>query len=211
MILDDRDSIRIQDEVFEVTKVDVEVDYERKWDVKETPGADGASETNKGYTPCTPKVSILLWTDTHREAWDRLAASIRPAGGKQPPKPITVEHAELAAAKRSRFYVKKLSGKKFIGPGRDEVVIELLEYFGTPKATGTGYGLRPGIQHEDVLLAQQWATTAAASETNPERKAAAYQSAFDFKIAERADYRDAKWQESLGKTPSPGISGGANP
>src|SRR5207253_2968497 len=49
-----------------------------KWDVKEAPGSDGATETYQGYTPSPFQLVLRIWLSEQWTEWLRLAPQFRP-------------------------------------------------------------------------------------------------------------------------------------
>jgi hypothetical protein len=127
------DRLEINSLVFEKTNVEVDGDFGNEWDVKKSPGADGAPATNKGYEPCKPKVSWLLWTIEHFDTYAALLDKVQSKPGKAPPVVLEVIHPQLQLVKKSRFRIAKIHLLKKVGPQQMQACFELLEYFDSPK------------------------------------------------------------------------------
>ena len=106
-----------------------------KWDVKEAPGSDGATETYQGYTPSPFQLVLRIWLSEQWTEWLRLAPQFRPKPGKEAPKPVDVVHPDLAVWGISRVILRKIRPRK--SDGIYEVTFDLLEYFPQPKKTVT--------------------------------------------------------------------------
>jgi hypothetical protein len=119
--------------LFEGLPVEVDGDFGNDYDVKKSPGADGAPATNKGYDPCKPKVSWTLWTFDHWLAYQELLDRAQPKPGKTPPIVVTVVHPQLQLVKKSRFRIAKINTLKRVGPHMMQAQFELLEFFDAPK------------------------------------------------------------------------------
>jgi hypothetical protein len=106
-----------------------------KWDVKEAPGTDGATETYQGYTPSAFNLVLRIWLADQWASWLSIAKQFRPKPGKERPKPLDVVHPELAAWGIARVVIRKIKPRKL--DGIYEVSFDLLEYFPQPKKTVT--------------------------------------------------------------------------
>jgi hypothetical protein len=106
-----------------------------KWDVKEAPGSDGATETYQGYTPSPFQLVLRIWLPEQWSAFLPLAKQFRPRPGKETPKPVDVVHPDLAVWGISKVIIRKIKPKKT--DGIYEVSFDLLEYFPQPKKTVT--------------------------------------------------------------------------
>ena len=106
-----------------------------KWDVKEAPGSDGATETYQGYTPSSFQLVLRIWRRDQWVTWQSLAKRFRPKPGKERPQPVDVIHPDLAVWGISRAIIRKIKPKKT--DGIYEVSFDLLEYFPQPKKTVT--------------------------------------------------------------------------
>ncbi len=127
------DTIAIGEAFFENTKIDISGDLENAFDVKKAPGADGAPSTNKGYDPCRPTVTWVLWTKEHFETYEAMLAIVQPKPGKVAPPVVRVIHPILWLYKKERFKVTKLHMLKYLGSSQWEARIDLLEHFDAPK------------------------------------------------------------------------------
>jgi hypothetical protein len=127
------DRLIIDDFAFDETEVNVDGDFGNDWDVKKAPGADGAPATNKGYEPCKPKITWVLWLEVHWETYQELLDKVQPRPGKTPPAVITVFHPQLAIVKKSKFKIAKVHTLKKVGPQQLEACFELIEHFDAPK------------------------------------------------------------------------------
>jgi hypothetical protein len=106
-----------------------------KWDVKEAPGSDGATETYQGYTPAAFQIVLRMWERDQWLAFLKLATRFRPRPGKNTPDPVDVVHPELAVWGISRAIVRKLKPKK--STDFYDVAFDMLEYFPQPKKSVT--------------------------------------------------------------------------
>ncbi|MGZ3454446.1 MAG: hypothetical protein ACXWUG_20255 [Polyangiales bacterium] len=106
-----------------------------KWDVKEAPGTDGATETYQGYTPSSFTLLLRMWERDQWTAWLGLVPKFRPRPGKESPDPVEVVHPELAAWGIARAIIRKLKPKK--SDDVYEVSFDMLEYFPQPKKSVT--------------------------------------------------------------------------
>jgi hypothetical protein len=127
------DRVEIGGVEFAETQVDVEGDFGNDWDVKKSPGADGAPATNKGYEPCRPKLTWLLYLWDHFDAYVELLAKVQPRPGKTAPPEIEVVHPQLQLVGKVKFRIVKIHTLKKVGPQMMQAQFDLLEYFPTPK------------------------------------------------------------------------------
>jgi hypothetical protein len=107
-----------------------------KWDVKEAPGTDGATETYQGYTPAAFQIFLRMWEREQWRAFLKLVPRLRPKPGKNTPDAVDVVHPELSAWGISRAIVRKIKPKK--SDDFYDVSFDMLEYFPQPKKTVTG-------------------------------------------------------------------------
>lgn len=126
-------SLVINETGFTDTKVEVDGELGNEFDVKKAPGSDGATETNKGYEPCKPKVSWVLYTNDHFRDYQALLADVQPKPGKTGPSVVSIFHPQIQLHRKERFYVTKIHFLKHIGSNQMQAVWELLEYFPAPK------------------------------------------------------------------------------
>lgn len=104
-----------------------------KWDVKEAPGTDGATETYQGYTPAAFQIFLRMWEREQWRAFLKLVPRLRPKPGKNTPDAVDVVHPELSAWGISRAIVRKIKPKK--SDDFYDVSFDMLEYFPQPKKT----------------------------------------------------------------------------
>ena len=119
--------------VFDKTSVTIEGDLGNDWDVKKSPGADGAKATNRGYDPCRPKVVWTLYTAEHFATYQALLEDVQPRPSKQAPVVIEVSHPDLDLHKKRRFRIAKIHLLKKLGPEQKQAQFDLIEYFPEPK------------------------------------------------------------------------------
>ena len=106
-----------------------------KWDVKEAPGTDGATETYQGYTPSSFQLILRIWLPEQWTEWLKLAKTLRPKPGKETPKPVDIVHPDLAVWGISSAIIRKIKPKKT--DGVYEISFDMLEWFPQPKKTVT--------------------------------------------------------------------------
>ncbi|MBI2392823.1 MAG: hypothetical protein HYV09_24775 [Deltaproteobacteria bacterium] len=104
-----------------------------KWDVKEAPGTDGATETYQGYTPASFQIVLRIWDRAQWVEWLALAPRFRPRPGRSSPDPVDVVHPDLAIWGISRAIIRKLKPKKI--DDFYDVAFDMLEFFPQPKKT----------------------------------------------------------------------------
>ena len=128
----------------------------QRWDIREAPGTDGATETHKGYTPASFSVVVTIWEDEHWATLQAAIAKIRPRPGKSPPGAFDVVHPKLALYGIKSAIVTDISGPD--GPdeqGFGTLTIACREYFAQPKknATGTANTSKggPGLNEKPFL------------------------------------------------------------
>ena len=109
-----------------------------RWDIKEAPGTDGATETYKGYTPASFIVVVRMWEPQHWAEIQTAISTIRPRPGKATPSAFDVIHPKLAPFGIKSAIVMDLA---LDGPGDDgtgTLRISCREYFAPPKKSTTG-------------------------------------------------------------------------
>jgi len=107
------------------------LDLGARWDIKEAPGTDGASETYQGYTPAPFNLVLRMWSRSQWLAFLPLAKRFRPKPGRASPEPVDVVHPELLVWGISRVIIRKIKPRKLAG--EYEVAFDLFEYFPQPK------------------------------------------------------------------------------
>jgi hypothetical protein len=121
--------------VFGNTKVSVTGELTMKWDVKESPKSDGATEKFMGYSPCRPEVTWQIYTEQHWDDWQSLFNLIRPTAGKTGPVEVEIVHPQLSQAKLRKFWVESIPIPRQTGPDIFDVSIHCLEWFEKPKVS----------------------------------------------------------------------------
>jgi hypothetical protein len=121
-----------------------------KWDVKEAPGTDGATETYQGYTPSAFQLVLRIWDPDQWSTFLTLAKRFRPKPGKESPQPLDVVHPDLSVWGISKCVIRKIKPKK--GDGIYEVSFDLLEWFPQPKKTVTANATASSTSFENALL-----------------------------------------------------------
>lgn len=107
----------------------------RKLDVKSAPGVSGGTITDMGAEPVRFDVLVTMWTTEHLNQWSIVAAHIAP-GAK--PRAFDVQHPALIMASVTSAYVERVG---LLQPGAIagtfEVRVSCIEWFPSPKRTGT--------------------------------------------------------------------------
>jgi hypothetical protein len=111
-----------------------------RWDIKEAPGTDGATETYKGYTPASLTIRVTIWTEEQWMTIQPMIEALRPRPGKQTPKPFDIVHPATAARGIRSVIVMDVEGPEDSSDvaGAKEFVIPCREYFAQPKKNTTG-------------------------------------------------------------------------
>jgi hypothetical protein len=109
-----------------------------RWDIKEAPGTDGATETYKGYTPASFVVLVRMWEPQHWVEIQAAIAKIRPRPGKETPAALDVVHPKLAPFGIKSAIVTDLSLDGPDDQGTGTLTISCREYFAQPKKNTTG-------------------------------------------------------------------------
>jgi hypothetical protein len=102
-----------------------------KWDVKESPGSDGAVMTYQGYTPAPFQIVFDLWTEAQEVTWAEIMTKIRPKPGRGQGKPVDVAHVDLDEVGCRQAIIKKIRSKRENG-GKRTITIECQQWFKQP-------------------------------------------------------------------------------
>lgn len=128
------DRVAIDGFEFAETQVSVDGDFGNDFDVKKSPGADGAPATNKGYDPAKPKLTWLLYSWDHYLEYEALLKKLAPRPGKtQGAEFVEIVHPQLQLVGKSKFRIARIHMLKKVGPQMMEAQFDLLEWFATPK------------------------------------------------------------------------------
>lgn len=112
---------------------------ERKIDLKNGPGRDGATATWQGYELPEIKLTLRMWRARHRLEWRRILPQILPRPGKPPSAPFSIQHVALSDYGISHVMVQKISlPKQGKAQGEVEVTLTLREWRAPFAGTGTG-------------------------------------------------------------------------
>lgn len=110
----------------------------RKWDVKTSPGTDGATITDQGYEVAKPTLTLLLWTSDQWDTWQDIAANLLPKPGKaskKPPRPVPVTHPALDSVGVNNVIILSISAPKPASPkGAFEVTIKTVQWLPSKKS-----------------------------------------------------------------------------
>lgn len=110
-----------------------------RWDIKEAPGTDGATNTYKGYTPAALTVRVRLWTEEHWSLWQTALAKLRPRPGKATPTAFDITHPATAAWGIRSVIITEIEGPTPGDPlGVMDFTLACREYFAPPKKNTTG-------------------------------------------------------------------------
>lgn len=132
-----------------------DLEVSSRWDIKEAPGTDGATETYKGYTPASFSIRVRLWEPEHYRIWQNVLSQIRPRPGKSAPGALDVTHPDTAIWGIKAAIVTSIRGPLKGGATNDErhFVIACREYFAPKKknVTGTASASKggPGPKNQD--------------------------------------------------------------
>jgi len=107
--------------------VNVRGGHERREDVLEVPGQDGAEVTHLGFAGAEFFVEVTMWTDAHAAAWQRLYQRIRPKKGEAA-RAVSVLHPALQQAGVRQLYVRRITVPEHAGHGIWKAELELVEY-----------------------------------------------------------------------------------
>ncbi len=109
---------------------------ERKIDVKDASGKQGATITVKGWSPASLTITCVMWTHDQFMDWRTIRADIKGKDGSSDPLDIVNPIAEDAGI---RSVIVKRIGLLEPGPveGTRKVAIEVIEWVAKPKTTGT--------------------------------------------------------------------------
>jgi hypothetical protein len=109
-------------------------DKDVRIDVKQTPGADGATQTTLGLSPAPITIKLRFLTVDALVQWADLVPQLQPLPGKPRPDPVDVYHPALAINGIKSLYLKMLGTVRVPAPGAPaEVVTRWLEFLPTKK------------------------------------------------------------------------------
>lgn len=97
-----------------------------KWNIAESPTADGAIITPMGASPAKVVVSVGMFTPAHWTAWQALCAATQ-IPGKRGPTLISMVHPFLELHRLRRFWIEKIPLAKPAEPGVFNGEIALLQ------------------------------------------------------------------------------------
>lgn len=162
----------------------VEGSTQRKIDVKNGPGLDGATMTHQGYEPAEVTITLLMWTEQQWADFERIIPQLQPKPGKPPAFPMGLEHPAAAVMGITRVYVEKVSlPKEGSVPGSREVQISCKQWVKAPAKVVTPKNAGSGLPN-----------------TVHDQKAAPYQE------QQKSQYRDLNGNPIFGSTaPKPSV------
>lgn len=115
--------------------VQIDGNKDTRLDVKEIPGADGASLTQVGVSPAPITIKLRFLTREALQEWADLVPSLQPKPGKTRPNAIPVYHPALAINGIKSLYLKSIGLVRVASPGGPaEVVSHWVEFLPPTKA-----------------------------------------------------------------------------
>lgn len=134
-----------------------------KWDVKDAPGSQGATETYRGWRPSEGiKFKFLMWTAAQiDEFFGTFVPLLQYDATKSNPKPINVLHPVLAANGITNIVTKEIGPLVDSGSQLWSVTVEFIEYRPAPKKnatstpTGTNSNSKPGTGNKPTAQDEQ--------------------------------------------------------
>ncbi len=110
----------------------------RNWDIKPSPGTDGATYTDQGYALAKPTLTVLIWTPAQWALWQQMLPQIAPRPGKvskKPPAPVSVTHPALNSLGINALVILTVSAMEPASPkGAMQATIKTSQYLKPKKA-----------------------------------------------------------------------------